>query len=939
MLKSFFQEILTIIRSRLFIIGVLFFILFALLFHKLFLLQIVHGEEYLESFTYRIMKETEIKSPRGSIYDADGNVLAYDRLAYTVNIEDSSLLNNNASKNTMIATLLTLIKSTGEAAVNNLPLAFDDEGAVYFSGSDSAVISFKKDIFGINSSDTLSEKQNNMTAQELYDYMRSDKFFNLDDMYSPQETMEIMAVRYELYMKRYMKYISVVVSEDVSNELVAKIKENSSDLPGVTIAEDYVRVYENSKYFAHITGYNGQISQAELDAFEADGHEEYALNDLVGKTGIEKIMEYELSGQKGTQTMYVNSLGSILDITDQTDAVPGGDVYLTIESELQMQTYDILEAKIAGILLEMLSTDVDEDNNEENYISYLRVFHALINNGIIDIGHFDEDDATDLERSVQTRFEAHLSDVLERLGEQLMRSDPQPQADETNEYNKYFNYIYTYLKSNDVLYADRYTAEETVYAQWAAGEISLAEFLKHAISMGWINTEILKISGDYVDTSEFYQSLVDYILEKLKTDQSFRRSMYYYLLEQGAVSGKEVCLLLYQQGVLVEDTDYQELQQGVLDSFSFIYRKITNLQITPDMLALDVCSGAVIVTDVTTGEVKALVTYPSYDANRMSESGYYASLLINESKPLFNRATQQTAAPGSTYKPLAAIASLEEGLIGLYDRIEDLVVFNKVAPSAKCWNSYGHGSVNVAEAIGVSCNFFFYEMGYRASMTEDNTYDDQQGINLIRKYAEMFGLGETTGIEIGEATPQISDESAVRSYIGQGTNNYTPSQICRYTTALANKGTVYSMSLIDKVTDKEGNVLEDYSPDIINQLTDIKDSTWNAVYQGMVQVSKTSSYDDVFDSLNMSVAVKSGTAQEAEDKPDHAWFTGFAPSDDPKYAVTMFVANGYGSTNICDAFRDVIASCFGQPLYNSTDNGRTATFPINHGSDTINYGD
>ena len=305
---------------------------------------------------------------------------------------------------------------------------------------------------------------------------------------------------------------------------------------------------------------------------------------------------------------------------------------------------------------------------------------------------------------------------------------------------------------------------------------------------------------------------------------------------------------------------------------------------------------------------------------------------------MFNRATQQTSAPGSTYKPLSAIAGLEEGLITLDTTVVDRTVFDKVVPSARCWSSVSHGSVNVIRAIGVSCNYFFYELGYNAALTPDGTENDEQGLEILAKYAKMFGFGQTTGIEIGEASPNISDESSVRSFIGQGTNNYTATQVNRYTAALANRGTVYNLSLVDKITDSSGTLVQDFTPEVLNDLTDtIQDSTWNAVHQGMwYVVNETSSYKDVFSSLNVEVAGKSGTAQESDLKPEHAWFTGFAPYSDPQIAVTVRISNGYGSTNVVDTFRDTIAAYFNLPLYdsihNESENGsaRHALLPINY---------
>ena len=948
MLKSLLREIFSVIRSRLFIAGAFFTVLFIILLHRLFVLQVVEGEDYLETFTYRIQKETEISAPRGTIYDCNGTVLASDRLAYSIVIEDSTLLSDNDTRNTMIEKLIGIVEKNGEETINNMPFVIDENGTVEFEGSDTTIRNFKKDIFGLNYTDSLSRRQDAMSAQELFDYMRGEDFFDVDPSFSTEKTMKILAIRYEIYMRRYQKYVSVTVVSDVDDRLVAAVKENGADLPGVTISEDYIREYNDSKYFSHITGYTGTISDDQLEAFAKDGHDEYTSSDIVGKTGIESVFEYELSGTKGSQTLYVNSLGSVLDVAETVNAVPGNDVYLTIDAELTKKIYDLLEEKISGILLaKLVDAAIDEDNNDDHLISYNDVFHALIENGVLDTEHFYESGATELEASVGERFNTYLDSAMTEL-ERLLRADTfEPQGSLPKEYDKYCNYIYTWLKDNSLLNGGLYDSTEEVYSQWADGEIGLGDFLGHAIAKGWIDTTLLDISGEYVDTSEVYDALVTAILNGLRDDSGFHKLVYKYVLSSGTVTEQEICLLLYDQGILSKDDgDYDNLLSGAINPRGFIRDKIYTMEITPDMLALDICSGAVVVTDPNSGEVKALVSYPSYDANRILDSDYYASLLNNESRPLFNRATQQTSAPGSTYKMLCAIAGLEEGLIDVDTTVYDKVLFDKVSPSPSCWNKAGHGSVNVTRAIGVSCNYFFYELGYNASLTPDGRENDQQGLELLAKYAEMFGFGQTTGIEIGEAAPNISDESSVRSFIGQGTNNYTPTQVNRYTAALANKGTVYNLSLVDKITDSNDAIVQDFTPEALHNLTEtISDSSWNAVRQGMWQVvNDTTSYSNVFTSLDVEVAGKSGTAQESEDKPDHAWFTGFAPYNDPQIAVTVLISNGYGSTNVVDTFRDAIASYFNLPLYTSdseTDTAqRHARLPINYtsGSTTMDDG-
>ncbi len=180
-------------------------------------------------------------------------------------------------------------------------------------------------------------------------------------------------------------------------------------------------------------------------------------------------------------------------------------------------------------------------------------------------------------------------------------------------------------------------------------------------------------------------------------------------------------------------------------------------------------------------------------------------------------------------------------------------------------------------------------------------YSSNLGLETLKKYATQFGLNETSGLEIPEADPQISDDSSVPSSIGQGTNNYTVSQLARYTTAIANKGTVYNLSLLDKVTSVDGDVIKEYEPEVTSTITDVPDSYWSAVHTGMRNM--VTSHGDLFPKLNASdikLSGKSGTAQQSKTHPDHGLFIGFAPSDSPEVAFAVRIANGYSSNYACD---------------------------------------
>ena len=271
--------------------------------------------------------------------------------------------------------------------------------------------------------------------------------------------------------------------------------------------------------------------------------------------------------------------------------------------------------------------------------------------------------------------------------------------------------------------------------------------------------------------------------------------------------------------------------------------------------------------------------------------------------PLWNRAIMSMYAPGSTFKPISAITGVEEGVLGLDEYITDLGVFEEVYTKPKCWiyRDYRltHGSVNIPVALDISCNYFFFTVGYRLA-TRSGAYIDDEGLVSLRKYASMFGLTEKSGIEIEEIEPHFSTNDAVTSAIGQGTHAYAPVQLSRYVSTIANGGTCYNLSLMSKITDYEGNTVKS-SPHTIASQVNIDGSLWNQIHNGMRLVVTDDLKDNKFlNGLNVEVAGKTGTAQEGEDRPAHALFISYAPYTAPEVSVTTVIPNGYGSARAAE---------------------------------------
>jgi penicillin-binding protein 2 len=187
-----------------------------------------------------------------------------------------------------------------------------------------------------------------------------------------------------------------------------------------------------------------------------------------------------------------------------------------------------------------------------------------------------------------------------------------------------------------------------------------------------------------------------------------------------------------------------------------------------------------------------------------------------------------------------------------------------------------------------------------------DSYSPEEGLALLAKYADLYGLSEKSGIEITESEPQTSDVDPVRSAIGQGTNSYTTVGLARYVTTVANSGTCYNLTLLDKTTDSNGNLLEEYSAEIRNTV-EMPQSYWDAIHLGMRQVVMDKAY---YNNLDVAVAGKTGTAQESKNKPNHSLFVCYAPYEKPEIAIATRIANGYTSSYAAQITKEALAYYF-----------------------------
>lgn len=907
-LKKFFS-------SRLFVLGAVLSLFFIIVLVRVFTLQIVNGESYQENFTMLIQKTLSIDAARGNIYDCNGNLLAYNELAYSVVISDNGTYDSTSDKNeelnAELAEIVSVIKKNGESIYNdNFAIALNDDGQYDFRISGTSLNRFRADVFGATSYDKLEYNktfgfdESKATADQIMQYLMSDEreCFDISDKYDKETAYEITAIRYAIKGNRYSKYKTTTIAKNVSDVTVAYMNEHSDTLTGISIEEDSVRKYNYAEYISSLIGYTGKISTEEYDELSKDD-DSYTPNDTIGKSGLEQYYEKYLRGINGEKEIYVNSVGKITEVISSTDPTAGNDLYLSIDINLQEAAYKLLEQEIAGVVYSKIKSGEIPVND---------VFFALVNNNIIDITKFGDDDAGDTEKAVNSVFASNQANVISQISSQLNSDSALSLENMPEDILDYFTYIFTMLRNDEVLVSADIDKSDSVYQDWKNNKLSPREYLSYCISQQWIDITKLDVDEQYADSSEIFTALCKYIETELQGDKEFSKLVYKYLIQNGSISGQQLCIIMFEQGTVdYDDEVVNGLKSGSLTAYSFLLDKIDKIEITPAQLALDPCTGSTVITDITTGEIKAMVSYPGYDNNKLAngvDAEYYAALQEDNSNPLYNYATQEKTAPGSTFKMVTSTAGLAENVITTGTTINCTGVFRDVSNEPKCWIYPGsHGTETVSDAIRDSCNVFFYTTGFNLAAKDTGTYDDANGIAYIQKYASIYGLNQKTGIEIEENTPEIATEFPVMAAIGQSDNNFTTVSLSRYVTAVAS-GKLYNYQLMSKIVDINGNVIESYEP----EYTDISDTLnagqWDAIHSGMRMVVENL---DSFEGFEIPVAGKTGTAQQIETRPNHALFVGYFPYDDPKYSIATRIAYGYSSHNAASAARNIISYYYG----------------------------
>jgi len=556
-----------LLSSRLLVVAILYSTLVFILFCKLFNLQIINGETYQKDYVAKTEKTVALPATRGNIYDVNGNLLAYNKLAYAVTIQDNGYFEKDNELNLMIYNLVKLLHSNNEQVIGSLEINLDDNGNFYYTGNnENAKKRFLKDLYQLKSVDELDNPngkyKSTLSAAEVID--NRVKAYKLDKLVdenensislTDKEKLDIINIRYTMILTGYKKYEATKVASAISETTKVTILENMSNLKGVNVEEENIRVYNDSIYFSSVIGYIGKVNEEKLKEL-LEANPDYTINDSVGRSGIEEYMESTLRGTKGSRTMFVDNVGHIMEVSKESASVAGNDVYLTIDRELQIGIYHIIEQQLAGILVSKI-VNQDEPNTENTnstnrLIPVKDAYFQLINNNILNMDRFSRDSASDVEKNIYAKFLDYKERTINNVYAELTGDGNIKMSELGKELNAFMYYIYTKLSSEDVGIIIKANIDENAdyFLKWKADDISMKDFIYTGIAGNWIDVTKLDANAKYSDAASVYNSLVNYTIELLKEDREF-----YKLMSSLTQQGKSIIMISSDMPELISMSD------------------------------------------------------------------------------------------------------------------------------------------------------------------------------------------------------------------------------------------------------------------------------------------------------------------------------------------------------------------------------------------------
>lgn len=912
-MKHYIEHFFELCKSRIFVMLCGIIVLFFILVLRLFSLQIIHGEEYDESITASVSKTVNVPASRGNIYDRYGRPLAVNSVAYSVQIDDSVTLDLEDYRHKLLVDLTDTLWEQGAVPHDTLPISSVAPYSFTFEGTARELRRKERDWKAFMD---IPKSLEDATAAECLEYLYEK--YNVPNTYTDAQKRAFVSY-YTTLSDRNLMVLTL------TEKLVSFGEVLTDELP---LAREYPYALEFNDNETRETSWKTSMSMQEEELrYDSLQTLDY-LRDFFGfpeglPTDVVRTavgIRYSLYLQRYQQYKSVTIATNISDrtlayIEENQDVFPN-----VIIDTVSLREYPEGEyfSHILGYIRQMTESDYalyqDDVDAEGNSIytqtdivgqaGMEKLYERLLN-------------GTDGKVSIEVDNQGRRMSVIDS-------TDPIPGKD-----------IFLTLDAKlqkvafDTLQAELRKAIISKLTTSGRNAISTTDMFISMVRANHISATKL-MQATQGTQKQIYDSFLAEHPDFSKTAEDAAESLQEYLIDRlsrGTLSSRDALLIAMEQNTIIStEEERSAVQSGTIAPLTMILNKLNSGEFSPADTALDPCTGSVFVTKVGSGEVLASVSYPSYDNNELVNvfnNSYYNDLLQDTNTPLVYRPLKQKKAPGSTFKMITALAGLETGTITADTLIQDFGLYKDAGtPYARCWiysnTGSTHGLLNVATALEVSCNYFFYEVAHRLGSMQEGT--TAQGITTLNEYMAAFGLNTLTGLELDEYAPTMAspyykertvktfnpdattsqtrwtDGDTIRTAIGQSVNSYTPAQVTKYISTLANGGTLYRLHMVSHLQNPDTSLYYRVEETVEN-VTTFREENLQTVYRGMNLVAEGSrgTLRNSFANFPVRVAAKTGTAEEDKSRSSHTWFVCFAPYEDPQIAITVMIPFGEGS--------------------------------------------
>lgn len=907
--------------SRYTVLSIIMCIIFSIISFRLLYLQVFSYEDYKERADVTSTRFVAEKAPRGKIYDQKGNVLATNKQTYTITYTKT----DDADKQlySTMKELFKILDENGEKVQDTLPLKIDSNNNIYFQyksdkkdTQDYEELRFKKDR-GINDIlrktmfkgvEELSDAQNTQLDQALlkvapneafYDLVKAYNLIELIDpdykskektkIYTPMSGKELtdlilangyslndirkyMLIKDAIKVQSFKGYRAVTIAENIKRDTSLIVLQKKYDLPGIDVSLTPIREYPNNNLASSVLGYVSLVTDSQKEKYELKGYD--ISSDLIGISGIESAFEEQLKGVKGGTTIKVNSQGSKIQDLFKLESYPGNNVHLTIDSGVQYAS----EQAFADNLEKIRNTP------EEGYRFLSATRGALVavevKTGrilsLVSYPNYNPNLFTVAGQLTTEENNQYFNPNLEKFGKEfIQKMGLDKTVDEL------------FQKSSDGTRADSYDLYPKPFYNYATMSlIAPGSTFKPLTAVAGIEsgaidaTTMINDRGDYnvehpeIYGTSFHAGGLDAPQGLIGLSTAIQKSINYYFYDTAT-------RMLIQQG--------GRNNIGALDSIAK-YAWQFGLGVDPSSKE----KGATgIEIEESFGQT---YNFKSWKDNLISMARF--NLVDALEKGEYN---------GKTFIPFDFRVNdndneeVSKSKKAIKDKVEAELKKVEVEPLMT------HD--NFAKAVKSDIkNIMDHSDIYKSRVSGKNVNLDAQ-VSAVAEAIAQFTINNMPG-------DMKSPAQLVYASIGQGMNRYTPLQLVSYISTLANGGTRYKLHLVDKITDNNGNLVQEFKPEVLNTVK-ISDSAQKVIKQGMVAVNESDggTASGTFIGFPIQTAGKTGTADVREGQTDfgrkpYAIYAGYAPQDDPQIAVVAIAFDGGHGTKMAPVIKSVYEQYF-----------------------------